>query len=199
MTQRQTNIEENFGDNIDDNDENEYLLASFLSSKNGVRQNVQEISTIITHKRGLPHVHIIIRVNPKLPIDQVDKIISAEMPQENMHLRELVKKFMIHKQQHSPRYLRNKDLKTVNGTVFSSYQEAAQEMGLFKIDNENVFTKKEAVENFYTFLKLHFLFVQLILDAFLAIELWKKFNNYLFLDIQEQTCYNHTLSINITL
>ncbi|CAG8840650.1 13412_t:CDS:1, partial [Racocetra persica] len=38
---------------------------------------------------------------------QIDKIISAELPNENLRLKELVKKYMIHKPQHSSCCLHN--------------------------------------------------------------------------------------------
>lgn len=35
------------------------------------------VDVIEFQKRGLPHAHIVMHVNPELPIDQIDKIISA--------------------------------------------------------------------------------------------------------------------------
>ncbi|CAG8732804.1 1956_t:CDS:2, partial [Gigaspora margarita] len=172
--QRQTNIEENFGDDIDEYDGNLYLPASFLDSKKWCSVRVAN-ALALACCQGKPNFFITMTTNPNW-----QEICSCLHPRQNVL-----------------------KIPTIVTCVFHSLlippEEAAQEMGLFKIDNEGVFTMKEAIKNFYTPLKLRFLFVQLILEGFLAIELWKKLNNYLSLDIQEQTCYNHTLSINITL
>ncbi|CAG8833013.1 30692_t:CDS:2, partial [Gigaspora margarita] len=66
------------------------------------------IEVIEFQKRGFSHAHVIVCVQSELPINQIDKIIMAELPREKSLLRELVEKYMIHKQQHSPRCLRNR-------------------------------------------------------------------------------------------
>ncbi|CAG8751917.1 17827_t:CDS:2, partial [Cetraspora pellucida] len=66
-------------------------------------QNALEIAPIVKHR--FPHTHIVVHVQPELPIDQIDKVITAELPREKSHLRELVEKYIIHKQQHLPHCL----------------------------------------------------------------------------------------------
>ncbi|CAG8837728.1 15261_t:CDS:1, partial [Cetraspora pellucida] len=85
--------------------------SRFGKLKDLLREHFGKIAYIIDviefQKRGLPHAHVIMRVHPELPVDQIDKIISAEIPHENAYLNEIVKKYMLHRQQHSPRCLRN--------------------------------------------------------------------------------------------
>ena len=49
-------------------------------------------------KRGLPHAHILIWLKDKIKSDQIDSIISAELPdrQQDPHLFEIIVKNMIH-------------------------------------------------------------------------------------------------------
>ncbi|KAI9085597.1 hypothetical protein K1719_032440 [Acacia pycnantha] len=54
-----------------------------------------EVYTIEFQKRGLPHAHILLFLDPHDKIsspDVIDKVITAEIPDKD----ELVKKFMIH-------------------------------------------------------------------------------------------------------
>ncbi|CAG8526891.1 13703_t:CDS:1, partial [Cetraspora pellucida] len=46
-------------------------------------------------------------VHLELPVDQIDKIIFAEIPYENTCLKETIKKYMLYRQQHSPHCLHN--------------------------------------------------------------------------------------------
>ena len=54
--------------------------------------------TIELHKRGLPHVHMLVWLEHKISQDQVDRIISAEIPNAETDpiLYGMVKKFMVH-------------------------------------------------------------------------------------------------------
>ena len=56
-------------------------------------------------KRGLPHAHLALRVEPQpLTTDQIDEVISAEVPPEsedNRRYRELVLRHMIHHHSHA--------------------------------------------------------------------------------------------------
>jgi hypothetical protein len=55
--------------------------------------------TIEFQKRGLPHAHIIVFLKPHAKLhtpEQVDGLMSSELPMNNPELLELIKKFMIH-------------------------------------------------------------------------------------------------------
>lgn len=65
------------------------------------------VDVIEFQKRRFPHAYIIVHVHPELPIDQIDKIILAELPHEKSRLRKLVEKYMIHNKQHSSCCLQN--------------------------------------------------------------------------------------------
>ncbi|CAG8789110.1 34302_t:CDS:2, partial [Racocetra persica] len=127
--QRQPNVKKDF-ENKDNQDESDLRLsASFLGSKKWYsvyvanalalarcREKPSFFITITTNlnweeiklQLRTPYAHIVMSVNPKLPVDQIDKIIFAELSRENIQLRELIKKFMLHKQNHSSRCLRNR-------------------------------------------------------------------------------------------
>ena len=62
-------------------------------------------------KRGLPHLHLAIKVanEPRTP-EEIDEIIRAEMPTDDAELLELVKKFMIH-EHYSDRCFRTENQK----------------------------------------------------------------------------------------
>lgn len=50
-------------------------------------------------KRGLPHAHLIIAVEPEIPVEGIDFYVSAEMPRDGPDLerrRKLVRRFMTH-------------------------------------------------------------------------------------------------------
>ncbi|CAG8816579.1 7919_t:CDS:2, partial [Gigaspora margarita] len=127
--------EEYFEDEIDENkEENLHLPASFLGSKRWCSSHVVN-ALALARSLGKPSFFITMTTNPnwkeihsqlqpgqnaleitpivvlcvqsELPINQIDKIIMAELSREKSPLRELVEKYMIHKQQHSPRCLRN--------------------------------------------------------------------------------------------
>ncbi|CAG8463485.1 8766_t:CDS:2, partial [Racocetra fulgida] len=204
-SQRQTNIEEDFRDNNDNDDGDLRLPASFLETigTNGqhpsVKRPVNEFKDYIEGRYLSAHGDFIEQKQPEIPTkimrrrttDKITRLVLIPPEvSEFFYLRCIL--------MHHP-FRTWKDLKTVNRTIFSSYQETAHEMGLFAIDNEGVFIMKKAVENFYTPLKLRFLFVQLILDSTPALELWEKFNQQLSSDIKEQSHHNQQLSINITL
>ena len=60
---------------------------------------VYSVSVVEFQKRGLPHAHLAVKVNPepKIP-DDIDCVVVAELPQNNEKLKALVLKHMIHTQ-----------------------------------------------------------------------------------------------------
>lgn len=58
---------------------------------------IYEMYVVEFQKRGLPHAHIVIKTNwePQTP-EEVDEVLSAEMPREAGRLRDLVMQYMMH-------------------------------------------------------------------------------------------------------
>nr|XP_042913501.1 uncharacterized protein LOC122273506 [Parasteatoda tepidariorum] len=57
------------------------------------------VFTIEFQKRGLPHMHLLVIMSPADKIhsaDQLDDLISAEIPEDDPELKELISKWMIH-------------------------------------------------------------------------------------------------------
>ncbi|CAG8713447.1 3907_t:CDS:1, partial [Scutellospora calospora] len=59
------------------------------------------VDVIEFQKRRFPHIHVVVYIHPELPMNQIDKIILAELLNNNLRLKELVEKYMIHKSQYS--------------------------------------------------------------------------------------------------
>src|SRR3984957_2616116 len=94
-------------------------LLRILRTKFG--KAIYIIKVIEFQKRGLPHGHIIMKVcrrsfsfslqliflnykcHPELPIDEIDRIIKAELPSDNPRLCAKIKKFMTHSKDHLTR------------------------------------------------------------------------------------------------
>ena len=58
------------------------------------------VFTIEFQKRGLPHMHCIIFLDPESKLHtlkQIDSLLFSEFPEDNPEMLELVKKFMVHK------------------------------------------------------------------------------------------------------
>ena len=56
--------------------------------------------TIEFQKRGLPHAHIIVFLKPEAKLrtpEQIDSLMSSELPEDNPGLLDLIKTYMIHK------------------------------------------------------------------------------------------------------
>ncbi|CAG8452468.1 1586_t:CDS:2 [Scutellospora calospora] len=70
-------------------------------------QIIYIVDVIEFQKYGFLHAHVVVRVHPELSINQIDKIISVELLNNNSQLKELVEKYMIYKSQHSSQCLRN--------------------------------------------------------------------------------------------
>nr|XP_042901178.1 uncharacterized protein LOC122269910 [Parasteatoda tepidariorum] len=57
------------------------------------------VFTIEFQKRGLPHMHLLVIMSPADKIhsaEQLDDLISAEIPEDDLELKELISKWMIH-------------------------------------------------------------------------------------------------------
>ncbi|CAG8574293.1 13019_t:CDS:2 [Cetraspora pellucida] len=72
-------------------------------------QNAAELAPIVVQAF---HSHLgklkdMLCIHPELPINQIDKVVFAELPCKNAYLKKLVMKYMLHKPQHSSRCLRN--------------------------------------------------------------------------------------------
>jgi hypothetical protein len=77
------------------------------------------------------------------------------------------------------------DLRTVDGTEFPTFQQAAQAIGLFESQNEAEFVMDEAIASYYRPGQLRFLFAHLLVDlATPAIDLWERYKESLSLDFR---------------
>lgn len=77
------------------------------------------------------------------------------------------------------------ELKTVNGIILDTFQEAALELGLVTNENEGDYCMNEAITNLFSPAQLRFLFCQLILEGAPAITLLEKYRPNLVLDFEE--------------
>ncbi|CAG8447351.1 5675_t:CDS:2 [Scutellospora calospora] len=72
-----------------------YLLRTYFGTV------IYMIDVIEFQKCRFPYAHIVIRIQLELPVEQIDKIVNAELLHEQSHLKNVVEKYMVHKQQHS--------------------------------------------------------------------------------------------------
>ena len=76
-----------------------------------------------------------------------------------------------------------KDIKTIAGTEYPTFQQAAKALGLFDNENEALYALEEGLHLFYRPSQLRFLFANLLFDIpFPAIELWDRFRDALCSD-----------------
>ena len=76
-----------------------------------------------------------------------------------------------------------RNVRTVFGVEYPTFQEAAVAFGLFDNLNEVVYAMEEGVNLFYCPAQLRFLFANLLFDiVFLAIDLWNQFSYALYAD-----------------
>ncbi|EGU80381.1 hypothetical protein FOXB_09107, partial [Fusarium oxysporum f. sp. conglutinans Fo5176] len=89
-------------------------------------------------------------------------------------------------------------LRTIDGTVYSSYQETAVALGLFRDVCEAQYALEEAVSSFALPPQLRFLFAHLLLDSpSPAVALWERFGPALSADFALH--YSHDEAISRTL
>ncbi|CAG8723754.1 13679_t:CDS:2, partial [Cetraspora pellucida] len=119
------------------------------------------------------------------PFNQhINENIFLEQEQNNV-LRKIVRKWSTSK--------------VTRVVLITPKAEAACNMCLFTVKNKSILAMKEAIDNFYTPAQLCFLFVQLILDSILAVDLCQKYNTKLSKDFKEQFQNNQYLATNATL
>ncbi|KAK4702244.1 ATP-dependent DNA helicase PIF1, partial [Phenoliferia sp. Uapishka_3] len=78
----------------------ERLKAAVAWIKKHLGKMAYMVRVVEFHKRGLPHAHIIIRVSPECPFEDIDKVVSAELPDHPGPLRDAYLKHMQHSKSH---------------------------------------------------------------------------------------------------
>ncbi|THH15989.1 hypothetical protein EW146_g4564 [Bondarzewia mesenterica] len=58
------------------------------------------IKIVEFQRRGFPHAHIVFKISPELPIGELDMLISAELPIDDLALREKVLRYNMHPTDH---------------------------------------------------------------------------------------------------
>ena len=72
------------------------MTATLLEAFDG-NQKVDSIQVIEFQKRGLPHAHIAVKFSSEpRTAEEIDRFISAELPEDDDELRAIVEKHMIH-------------------------------------------------------------------------------------------------------
>ncbi|KAE8230528.1 hypothetical protein CF326_g4466 [Tilletia indica] len=74
------------------------VMAVFKKGFGGLRYSIKVIEF---QRRGLPHAHIVFALDKEIPIQQLDKVVSGEVPPETQpRLRALVLRLMRHPDDH---------------------------------------------------------------------------------------------------
>ena len=75
-------------------------LYKFLHSRFG--RVVYLITVVEFQKRGLPHAHLLVKLCPEILLNNIDDVVSAELPSKDdkLELYQLVNEFMRHKESH---------------------------------------------------------------------------------------------------
>jgi hypothetical protein len=79
------------------------------------------------------------------------------------------------------------DLHTVQGSLYSTFQAAAQAAGLLKDTNEGLLAMEDAIADYKSATQLRFLFVLLVVEGAPALDLWLRFCDNLSLDFAGNT------------
>jgi hypothetical protein len=77
---------------------------------------LEQIYLIEFQKRGLPHPHLLIFLKNPVAHSDIDKIISAEIPEKHSVVYNLVSKFMVHTTVFAYNY---PPFKTQSGSLYS--------------------------------------------------------------------------------
>ncbi|THH18147.1 hypothetical protein EW146_g2793 [Bondarzewia mesenterica] len=67
------------------------------------RKKLYLIKIVEFQRRGFPHAHIVFKISPELPFEQLDMLISAELPVDDPTLREKVLRYNMHPKNHLDR------------------------------------------------------------------------------------------------
>ncbi|XP_054719193.1 uncharacterized protein LOC129228538 [Uloborus diversus] len=138
-------------------------------------------------KRGLPHTHILVWLEDKIRPEEIDQIISAEIPNPlaDPELFEIVTNHMIHGpcgafNMTSPCMEDGK----FNGQVFNTYQDACRELQLLEADNHWDLTLADAALT-STPNNIRQLFAIILTTCYPTqpLALWEKYKNYMTEDI----------------
>lgn len=123
-----------------------------------------------------PAQHVILRSSGRRHLSRIENVRPSEG--ERFYLRTLL--------QHRPA-LSFEDLRTIDGTEYNTFQEAATALGLFADQNEGIYALKEAIETLRTPRQLRVLFVHLLVNDCLPtpIAVWD--------ELQENFAYDFTL------
>lgn len=94
-----------------------------------------------------------------------------------------------------------RDLRTIDGQEYPTFQDAATALGLFEDEHEAEYTLAEAVAALYTPRQLRILFVHLLVNdnCHNPLQIWDCFQEPLSLDFYRQNGLNVPLALDLTL
>jgi PIF1-like helicase len=94
-----------------------------------------------------------------------------------------------------------RELRTINGLEYPTFQDAAAAMGLFATESEAEHSLIEAITTLRTPHQLRFLFVQLLVNDCITqpMELWDRYKDHLGYDFYLQHSGNSDIAIEMTL
>jgi hypothetical protein len=135
-------------------------------------------------------MHVILRLSTNTHLSRMRNVRPSEG--ETFYLRTLLR----HRPARSFR-----DLRTIDGVEYSTFQEATGVMGLFASQLEGEYALQEAVQSLYTPHSLRRLFVHLLVNDCLPtpLDVWNRFTQQLSFDYTLRHSHNPLLGVNKTL